>query len=128
MRPSEVTTATCHCGDVVIHLANKPGEVFECNCSICRKLGVLWAYYPCDDVTFSKGGDHTRAYVWNHRIIEFHRCPNCGCTTHRIAVDRTFREKMGINARLIDGVTPDNTALGHINDGNLDWFWSPRHP
>ena len=124
MNPSELTTAACHCGNVVIRLSTQPTEVFECNCSICRKLGVLWAYYTCDDVTFAEGADATRTYVWNRKIIEFHSCGGCGCTTHWIAVDRSFREKMGVNARLINGLTPADVTLGHINDGGIGWYWT----
>ncbi|XOV87987.1 MAG: GFA family protein [Pseudomonadota bacterium] len=121
---SELNRATCHCGTVVMVLAHKPTEVFECNCSICRRLGVLWAYYPCDHVLFEKGSGKTKVYLWNHKIIEFHSCATCGCTTHWIAVDKNFRERMGINARLIDGLDRNNTALGHVDHGEIGSFWT----
>ncbi len=120
----EQITADCHCGSVVMRLARKPAEVFECNCTICRRLGVLWAYYHCDDVAFEKGEGSTDIYVWNKRILEFHSCSSCGCTTHWIAVDKDFREKMGVNARLIDGLSRANTTLKYVNDGDIDWFWT----
>lgn len=116
--------ATCHCGDIAITLADQPKEVFECSCSICRRLGVLWAYYHCDDVTFEKGESSTDTYIWNHRILGFHRCRNCGCVTHWIATDTSFREKMGVNARLIDGLSPANTSVGHVDHGENGCFWT----
>ena len=118
------TTASCHCGAVVIELAQVPAEIFECSCSICRKLGVLWAYYHCDDVAFEKGQGSTKAYVWNRKILEFHSCSTCGCTTHWIAADSSFREKMGVNARLMDGLNRTNTALGYVDDGHTNQFWT----
>lgn len=116
--------ASCHCGTVSIRLSSKPSEIFECNCSICRRLGVLWAYYHCDDVVFEKGERATRVYAWSKKTLEFHRCSVCGCTTHWIAADPTFRERMGINARLIDGLNRQNTTLGFKDHGELGWFWS----
>lgn len=119
-----LNTASCHCGAVIMLLSKKPSEIFECNCSICRRLGVLWAYYPCDDVIFKKGKSTTNIYTWNKKILEFHSCSECGCTTHWVATDLSFREKMGVNARLIDGLSPTNTALGHVDHGEIKWFWT----
>ena len=116
--------AACHCGMVIMRLAAKPAEIYECSCSICRRLGVLWAYYPCNDVVFEKGADATNIYVWNTRILEFHRCSVCGCTTHWVATDRTYRDRMGVNARLIEGLNHANTALMHIDRGETGLFWT----
>ena len=40
--------ATCHCGAVRLKAPHPPQSVTDCNCSICRLLGVLWAYYNPD--------------------------------------------------------------------------------
>ena len=114
----------CHCGAVSIVLAQTPSEVFECSCSICRRLGVLWAYYHCDDVTVETGAGTTDVYVWNNKVLEFHRCSQCGCTTHWIATDAGFRERMGVNARLIDGLHRENVQLGYVDHGDIGQFWS----
>ena len=42
--------ATCHCGSVALWLAAWPTEVTECNCSLCRSYGAIWAYYPAKDI------------------------------------------------------------------------------
>lgn len=123
-RDSLLNTAACHCGAVVLRLARKPSEVFECNCSICRKLGVLWAYFHCDEVTIENGADTTNVYVWNRKMLGFHSCARCGCTTHWAATDSSFREKMGVNARLIEGLSPANTAVRHVDYGEPDRFWT----
>lgn len=117
-------TAACHCGMVVMRLSRKPAEVFECNCSICRRLGVLWAYYHCDEVSFDKGAGTTNVYVWNKALLGFHSCSVCGCTTHWAATDPGFREKMGVNARLIEGLSRANTALEYVDHGDIGWFWT----
>ena len=124
---SIVNTAACHCEAVVMQLAEQPTEVFECSCSICSKLGVLWAYYSRDQVKFEKGAGTTRTYTWNKHWIEFHSCATCGCTTHWVPTDPKVRHKMGVNARLVDGLNRTNTALEHVDGGENNCFWT-REP
>ncbi len=120
-----MSKAVCHCGNVEIQLSRQPVEVFECSCSICSKLGVLWAYYSLDEVTLSTG--RTKTYIWNNRRIEFHSCPACGCTTHWRPTDPHERRKMGVNARLIDGLNRSNVELHHVDAGENNLFWT-REP
>ncbi|KAI0438060.1 hypothetical protein F4803DRAFT_536371 [Xylaria telfairii] len=42
--------AICHCGRIAMTLPNPPKDISECHCSLCYKLGALWAYYPRDEV------------------------------------------------------------------------------
>jgi len=91
--------ASCHCGAVALEIAQAPGEVTDCNCSICRRYGVLWAYYSPSEVEVRAGG--TETYVWGPRTTAFHRCRACGCVTHWTATDPA-RDRMGVNARMLD--------------------------
>jgi hypothetical protein len=119
-----VNVVACHCGAVVIRLSQQPSEVFECSCSICRKLGALWAYYSLDEVVFASGMGTTRTYTWNKHWIEFHTCATCGCTTHWVPTDRRERRRMGVNARLVDGLNRTNTSLKHFDGGENNCFWT----
>ncbi len=92
--------ATCHCGLIRIQVAEAPAQVTDCNCSICRRYGTLWAYYPLKDVTISEGRP-TQVYMWGDQVLRFHRCPDCGCVTHWSSTDPA-RDRMGINANLLD--------------------------
>lgn len=93
--------ATCHCGAIAIELATPPETVTDCNCSICRRMGVLWAYYAPGQVCITPGSGATDIYMWDDRSIEFHRCKTCGNVTHWAPVDRAM-PRMGVNARLLD--------------------------
>lgn len=92
--------ASCHCGKVRLEIAEPPQTVTDCNCSICRRYGVLWAYYSPKAVRVLPPSGATDIYMWGDRAIEFHRCKVCGCVTHWAAVDKT-RDRMGVNARLM---------------------------
>ena len=76
------------------------GEVNDCNCSICRRYGALWAYYPRFAGAVRGRDRASRHLPLGDRSLEFHRCRTCGCVTHWSAVDRTY-ERMGVNARLM---------------------------
>jgi hypothetical protein len=92
--------ATCHCGAVRIETDEAPETVTECNCSICRRRGTLWAYYAPRDVRIHPAEGATTRYSWGDKSIEFHACKICDCTTHWASTDKAF-DRMAINARLM---------------------------
>jgi hypothetical protein len=108
--------ASCHCGAVRIEVPRAPETVTSCNCSICRRLGTLAAYYDPAEVTVH--GD-TETYVWGDRMMAFHRCRICGCATHGTPFDPASR-RMSVNARLMD---PKIIAAARVRkfDGADTW-------
>lgn len=111
-----VISASCHCGRVRLEIDAPLSEVTECNCSLCRRYGVLWAYYPPDRVRMSPPDPPTDVYMWDGRSIEFHRCRNCGCVSHWVAANRK-KNRMGVNARLMD---PEILAGAHVRHRDGD--------
>ena len=97
---------SCHCGAVRVEVPFPPGDdperpwLASCNCSICRKLGQLVAYYPDDGRVRVEG--ETAKYVWGDRMIAFHFCPTCACHTHWTSTGQSYGY-IGVNARLLDG-------------------------
>lgn len=93
-------TGSCHCGAVRIEVPAAPEWVGSCNCSFCRKIGSLMAYYP-DDGSVRITGE-TVPYIWGDRMIALNHCPTCGCFTDWRSTGESYR-KVGVNARLLDG-------------------------
>ena len=112
--------ASCHCGTVLIELRRPPAEVTDCNCSICRRYGVLWAYYEVAEATLPDGADLTDTYVWDDRAISFHRCQICGCVTHWTS--NTGENRLGVNARLM---SPDVVRVARVR--HLDGAVTERY-
>jgi hypothetical protein len=110
--------ASCHCGAVRIEVevAEPPAQLTSCNCSICRRLGTLWAYYPPAQVRVTGA---TATYEWGDRTLDLHRCRVCGCVTHWSAKDREL-QRMGVNARLME---PAVVAAARVRrlDGADTW-------
>jgi hypothetical protein len=108
-------TASCHCGAVQLVLSRAPTEVTECNCSICRRYGVIWAYYDLAEVQFVPERPLTHTYVWGDRAIAFHRCANCGCVTHWWPEPGRDQGSMGVNARLFAPEILASARLRHLD-------------
>ncbi len=108
-------TATCHCGAVRVEIARRPRRVTNCNCSICRRYGTLWAYYKGADVRIAAAPGALAEYVWGDRSLRFVRCRRCGCVTHWEPIRPTASSRMGVNVRNFD---PD--ALGPVRIRRLD--------
>ena len=92
--------ATCHCGAVTIELPAAPTEITHCNCNLCRRLGVLWAYCEITEASLPPA-QLTDIYAWGGKHVDFHRCRTCGCLTHWYPRD-TRRKTFGLNARLLE--------------------------
>jgi hypothetical protein len=91
--------ASCHCGAVVMEADVRPRSLTSCNCSICGRLGALWAYYTRKRARLIAGGDAVVSYLWGDRTIEFYHCRRCGCCTHYESVTKGPDGRFAINGR-----------------------------
>ncbi len=114
--------ASCHCGAVKLEIATAPEQLTSCNCSICRRLGTLLAYYHPSHVRVVAAPDATVPYVWGDRMLAFHHCKVCGCTTHWMGLDPAQQERMGVNARLMDPSILEGVRVRRF-DGADTWTY-----
>ncbi|MFD1158776.1 GFA family protein [Roseovarius aestuarii] len=117
---------TCHCGDVSWTLRDLPESATACNCTVCRRYGVLWAYGYIDDDIRSVG--KTNTYRRNDGgDIDFHFCANCGCVTHyiRTAAGEGGRHRTAVNLRLTDPGPIFDLPMDHF-DGHKTFKDLPR--
>ena len=99
---SPVLTAICHCGKVRVTVPRVPSSLTDCNCSICRRYGVLWAYYKASTVRIEAKPKATEGYSWGRKSLRFVRCSACGCVMYWERVRPNPAHKMGVNARNFD--------------------------
>ena len=112
---------TCHCGRVTWTLGTEPESATACNCTICRRYGVLWAYgYIGHDIHAS--GETTTYRRADGGAIDFHFCPHCGCVTHYVATrpGDDGRHWTAVNLRMTDPAPIGHLPIDHF-DG-LDSF------
>ena len=113
--------ATCHCGALQLEIAEAPATVTECNCSICRRMGVLWAYYVPAAVRVVPASGGTNVYMWDDKTIQFHRCKVCGNVTHWSPVDPAL-QRMGVNARLMDPAVLAAARVRHLDGAGTERY------
>lgn len=92
-------TATCHCGAVRVIAPRKPRTVTDCNCSICRRYGVLWAYYKAATVRVEAAPEALHRYSWGPKSQHFVRCAICGCVMCWQKIAPHPENRAGVNAR-----------------------------
>lgn len=118
-------TGNCHCGAVVWTADAVPESVTICNCSICRRYGVVWAYgHEGRDIRVAGA---TSVYLWGSRSIGFHFCPTCGvvvCWRAETATGDGLR-RIAVNLRLAE---PELVAAIPLDrfDGLDSWLDLPR--
>ena len=93
---------SCLCGQVRWQFEGRPDGATACNCTACRRYGVLWAYdYEGHGIRVS---GPTTAYV-RGRALEFHFCPTCGCVAfwRRRMLDDDGRRRPVLNLSDLPG-------------------------
>ena len=105
--------ASCHCGAVRIEVAERPAQLTACNCSLCRRLGTLWAYYRPQQVSIVQGAGATVPYVQGDRTLAMHHCATCGCITHWSSL--TGADRMAVNARLMEEREIQHARVRRLN-------------
>ena len=71
---------SCHCGSIRWRLENSPEYATSCNCTLCRRWGVLWAYGFIGEEIYVSGP--AKIYLRDPETIEFHFCKYCGCLAY----------------------------------------------
>lgn len=115
-------TGSCHCGAVSFQLNINPEWLTECNCSICRRIGGLWAHAETRDVRINCDENATISYVWGDKSIAFKSCSRCGCTTHWENLQAEQSARMAVNMRMADPAEIAGIPVRHF-DGADSWTW-----
>lgn len=105
---------SCLCGAVRWQFEGQPDGATACNCTACRRYGVLWAYdYEGHGINVS---GKTHAYA-RGKAIEFHFCPACGCVAfwRGKEADSDGRIRIAVNLRLAEPETVAAIPIDHFN-------------
>ena len=128
---------TCHCGEIRITLRKQPDYINECNCTLCSKAGVRWAYFHPSEVSVE--GTAT-AYCREDKpdpSALIHFCKKCGSTTHFSLTEATIakfgntligvnmwlaeeKDLAGIELRYPDGrAWPGEGDFGYVREARI---------
>ena len=94
-----LTARLSDCGAVHVQVPRRPRSLTNCNCSICRRYGVLLAYYKDADVRLTAEPGATDDYIWGSKSQTFIRCKKGGCIMQWKKLDVGKDSNTGVNAR-----------------------------
>jgi hypothetical protein len=98
-------SGTCHCGALRWTFDGMPDSATACNCTLCRRNGVLWAYdYEGERIKVTGPSVvYTRKDLAKPEI-EIHFCPTCGCVVcwRGLTLEGDGRRRIAVNVRLAE--------------------------
>jgi hypothetical protein len=102
----EVLKGGCHCGAVRYRVTVRGRNGVVCNCSVCAKKGFL--HYIVDEADFEllRGEHALSTYTFGTHVAKHHFCGTCGI--HSFYRPRSHPEKVDVNVRCLDGVSPND--------------------
>lgn len=105
---------SCLCGALHWTLDGVPDGATACNCTACRRYGVLWAYdYENEGI---KVFGPSKAFV-RGTALEFHFCPECGCMAfwRGLRLDERGRRRIAVNLRLAEPEAVAAIPIDHFD-------------
>ena len=64
MPDAQTYSGSCHCGAIAYTVEVDPAQALKCNCSICTKLGAVWAFAPAGKFELTRGADQQGDYLF----------------------------------------------------------------
>ena len=118
--PTPSLQGACHCGAVRLTLPTAPDKATSCNCSLCRRTGGIWAYYPFGTVSVQGHPENTESYIWGDRTLRNVRCKICGIVTHWEPLEPEPGARHGVNLRNFEPALLESVVIRRF-DGADTW-------
>src|SRR5690242_8295182 len=101
---TQTYTGSCHCQAVSFTVDLDLDQALQCNCSICTKLGAVWAFAPKAKMTLKSGADALGDYQFGKKHLHHRICQHCGIETFAEGTAPDGTATVGVNLRCLDGV------------------------
>ncbi len=104
-RTHPMLTGTCHCGTLQWTFDGVPDSATACNCTPCRRYGVLWIYdYEGERIRISGPSAVYTRNDMTKPVLEIHFCGSCGCVIcwRGLMLDTDGRRRIAVNLRLTE--------------------------
>ena len=95
-------SGSCHCGAVTFEVEGElPASAVSCNCSHCRRHGLLLTMVSASSVSFTSGEEMLSDYFFNNRVIRHRFCKRCGSQPLAESKDGDGTENRTVNLRCV---------------------------
>lgn len=111
---------SCHCGAVVVSVeGDLPAEAISCNCSHCRRKGLLLTFAGAEAVSIIQGENLLTDYYFNKHAIAHRFCSKCGCQPLGRGKGPGGAEMAAINLRCVPSVDLDSLVLKRMDGASF---------
>ncbi|MCX7363934.1 MAG: GFA family protein [Alphaproteobacteria bacterium] len=100
----ETYQGACHCGAVSFSVDLDLAGALKCNCSICTKLGAVWAFAPKSNFALKSGAAQQGDYQFGKKSLHHRFCTSCGIESYAEGMAPDGTATVGINLRCLEGV------------------------
>jgi hypothetical protein len=118
MPESRTYTGGCHCGLVRFECTTDLAMVTACNCSICTKMGLHFAFLAPSLFQLRAGEDYLQEYLFNKHEIRHQLCMDCGVAVFARGKKPDGTEVVALNVSCIDGIELANLTMTRIDGRN----------
>lgn len=109
----EALEGGCHCGAVRYRVRVRNRNAVECNCTVCSKKGFVHLIVEEEDFELFRGADDLTTYTFGTHTAKHHFCRRCGI--HSFYRPRSHPDKIDVNVRCLDGVTPADFVISQFD-------------
>lgn len=107
---------SCHCGAVAFTVAGElPSSAISCNCSHCRRKGLLLTFVPAANFTLDQGESALSTYLFNTHKITHRFCATCGCQPFAEGKEKSGEETRAVNLRCVPEAELDALELQNFD-------------
>lgn len=107
---------SCHCGTVKFRVdADLPARAISCNCSHCRRKGLLLDFLPATVFAITSGDEALTDYFFNKHAIRHRFCTTCGCQTHGEGSGPDGAIMAAVNLRCVPEIDPYALTIEKID-------------
>ena len=117
--PTQKLKGSCHCGAIAYVAEVDPAGAIVCNCSICARLGAVWAFSPKSSFTLLKGEGKQGDYQFNKHVLHHRFCPTCGIESYAEGQGKDGSPMVGINLRCCEGVDVNKLSPKQMDGRSL---------
>ena len=119
MSDTKTYTGSCHCGAVSYEADADLSRIISCNCSICRKRGLLLAFIAEDAFRLKGGEDTLTDYTFNKGAVHHLFCSKCGVGSFGRGTRPDGVKTVAINVRCLDGVDLETLNIRKFDGASL---------
>jgi hypothetical protein len=118
MTDAKTYTGGCHCGQVRYECTTDLAMVTACNCSICTKKGLHFAFLPTHSFHLHAGEEALKEYLFNRRAIRHQICSECGVEVFAKGEKPDGTHVIALNVSTIDHIDLSKLTLTPIDGRN----------